>query len=174
MVMPSGKAERISLSTEELQNPSLFQKRCMETIHRMPAIMDRKDWRLLVDQLMEKCTIIAIPPDMTPKGQFLELFWDWLKNRAVVGDKEILLTRQPYKDEGHYYFRFSDLKKVLKTHNFTELKPSDISYILRVEVGCSTRGTTVKGHFIDIASVPIPADHGKEESLQPEKFETVY
>lgn len=174
ITMPNGNPIRMSLSTEELQNPKLFQRRCMETIQQMPATMKSEDWQPIVQGLMQHCTKIELPPEMTPKGHFLELFWEWLRNRASEEGREVLLQHQPYKDKGSYYFRFSDLKKHLKTQGFTELEPSAMSAILQTELKCTSIKTTISNRSVEFSAVQIPLDHGPETPLPEKKFETPY
>ena len=53
-------------------------------------------------------------------------------------------------------------------------RPGTISSILKADLGCVTTKTSVKGHTLDIISVPIPTEHKSTGTLEPAKFETAY
>lgn len=174
LTLPDNRAIRISLSTEELQNPKLFQRRCMETIQQMPPTMKAEEWQTVVQGLMQHCTKIELHEALTPKGHMLELMFEWLKSRAEAGGREALLTHQPYKDATHYYFRFTDLKRHLKAQGFAELTTGQITAILQNDLKCLATRTTINGTFLEFLSVPVPKDHGPETPLPAPTFETAY
>ena len=174
LTLPDNRAVRISLNTEELQNPRLFQRRCMETIQQMPPTMKMEEWQAVVQALMQHCTKIELHEALTPKGHFLELMFEWLKSRAETSGREVLLTHQPYRDATHYYFRFTDLKRHLKAQGFGELTTGQVTAILQNDLKCLATRTTINGTFLEFLSVPVPKDHGTEAPLPTPAFETNY
>lgn len=174
VIGPDGVARRVSLTSEQLQSPLLFQRRCMETVNLVPPIAKRSDWEETLRELYKRVFEIPIAEDLTPKGQFIELFWGWLRNRSVDTGKEALLTNLPYRDLGHYYFRFSDLKKYLKAQGFTEVTTQVMSYTMKTELNVSSMESTIRGHSVRFSCVAIPADHQASEPLKSVQFETAY
>jgi hypothetical protein len=174
IIKPDGSTARVSMSTEELQTPRLFQRRCMETIQQMPPLIKMEEWGPLVQDLLKHVNIIQLPPEMTPRGHFLELFWEWLRVRASAEGREVLLTHQPYKDDAHYYFRFGDLKKHLKAQGFTELTSAAMGAVIQTDLRCVSSKTSINGHTVEFSAVPIPPDHKPTEPLPQPTFEPVY
>ncbi len=174
VTLPDSRAIRISLSTEELQNPRLFQRRCMETIQQMPPMMSNEDWQLLVAQLMQHCTKIEVPPEMSPTGQFLELLQDFLQNRATTESWENLLRGQPYKDAANFYFRAKDLTTFLNQQRFTLLKSHEIAAVLKTTLKATNDARKISGVFVRFLQVPIPNHDTKPEPLSTPGFNSSY
>lgn len=174
ITLPDSRAVRISLSTEELQNPRLFQRRAMETIQQMPPLMKPDDWQALVGQLMQHCTKIEVPPEMSPTGQFIELLWDFLHNRASSESWEDLCRAIPYKDNLNYYFRMKDLSLFLAQQRFTALKPNEMMAVLRSNLKATKGFKNIGGRGTNYFQIPIPSNVDQPTALSTPGFITGY
>ena len=172
--LPDGTATRMSLSTEELQNPRLFQRRCMEAVRRMPPAMKMEEWQPIVDQLMDHCTTIEVPPEMSPAGQFEELLWEFLHNRAMSDSWEDLIRGQPYKDATHYHFRLRDLTAFLNQQRFTAVKSNEITAILRNQLKAQKGFKHIANRGTNYLSLPIPDEQREPQELRTTEFAEHY
>lgn len=126
-----GKTQRISLTTEELQNPRLFQKRCMETIFTAPEIMKQAEWAEIINQWMSHLTKIEMPPEASPEFQLIEHLDEWLTTRATDESIENLARGIPFKDENEYLFRMADFERYLSTIRFLALKRNQVFDVIK-------------------------------------------
>lgn len=152
--MPDGKDRRISLSTEQLQNPRLFQRRAMETVHQMPPVLEMPEWETVVQGLMAHCSIIEVPPSMTPGGQFVERVNEFLGNRASTESLDDVLRCLPYRDAEGHYFRLKDLWAFLKQERFDLLKQHEMVSILRGSLRAVRVFKVVKAKGINLMMIP--------------------
>ena len=109
----------VELSTRQLQMQVDFQRACMEQMYKMPARMKDNEWRELVDILLDTATRIAVPEELTQKGQFYELMESFCTARLQARSPEEISTGKPWTEEGFTYFRLSALQDFLKRNNFT-------------------------------------------------------
>lgn len=127
IVLKDGREKRISLTTEQLQNPIGFQKRCMEVLQEMPPVLKREDWTEVVNELMASVKIIDVPMEMTREGQFMDIFGDFLSMAGGKGSsEEDILRGLAWFDDGSYYFRLRDLNQYMTIQRFTQLAPNEI------------------------------------------------
>lgn len=131
LTMPDGAKKRMCLTTEELQNPRGFQRRCMETLQQMPPLLKAEEWQEVISNLMTHCSIIDVPPEMNPEGQFKDLLDGFLENQSKHGTYEDLLRGFVYKNETTYNFRLRDLMEYVSKAKFTLLKQNEINACLR-------------------------------------------
>lgn len=173
-----GNAEpvRMSLSTEELQNPRLFQKRCMEVIQKMPPTMKQEQWEPIVAGLMAHCNRVDLPPELTPAGQFTELLYEYLANRASDGgSREDIVRGVPFRDKDGYYFRFKDLAAHLFNQRFNLLKPNEVQAVLR-DLGAKALNTKLGGISVRYIHLPNQSDdnNGNQPKLPVPGFQAPY
>jgi len=110
---------RLELNTRQLQMQVDFQRACMEQMYKMPARMKDADWREMIDVLLETATRIAVPEELTQKGQFQELLEMFCTARLQARSPEEIITGKPWTEEDYTYFKLSALQEFLKRHNFT-------------------------------------------------------
>lgn len=171
IVRPQGPT-RISLTTEQLQDPRLFQRRCMETIQQMPPTIKMEEWQPIVSQLMQHCTKIEVPPEMTPTGQFIEHLWEFLHARASDGSFQDLLRGVPFCDGDHYYFRLKDLQLHLAQQRFVSLKPNEIIAVLRSTLNATKEFKHVGGRGVNCFK--LPAQNPQPMELATPQFQEAY
>ena len=109
---------RLELSTKQLQMQVEFQRACMEQMYKMPAKMKDADWRDLIDAMLSGATRIAVPEELTQKGQFLELLEQFCAGRFQAHSPEELITGKPWTEDGITYFKLGALQEFLKRSNF--------------------------------------------------------
>lgn len=164
VTLADGTDHRISLTTEQLQTPRLFQRRCMETIHSMPPTLKAEDWQPIVEQLMKHVTVISIPPEMSPEGVLVETVTEFLNARASEASFEDLLRGLPFKNADGFHFRMKDLMAYLRGQRMDTMKQHEIIEVLRNRLGAR------KGQFKKIAGtgvnyVTVPLSPDKPEPL---------
>jgi len=174
VVGPDEKAHRVSFSSEQLQSPVLFQRRCMETVGLVPPIMKRPDWEDVLRELYKHIFIVEIPPELTPSGQFVELLREFLSTRGTSSDENDIARGLPFKDEDGkcYLFQMRALTSYLTQMRFTALKPNEMASILTDKL----RGTRVfknlpNGNGCRCIRLPFE-EEPKQEPIPAVKFES--
>lgn len=162
--LPDGD-RRISLSTEQLQQPSLFQRRCMEVLQQMPPVMKQEDWQPIVAGLMEHCSVINVPPELTPAGQFKELLRDFLTDRSAEGSFEDLIRNVPFKNEEGWHFRPKSLWAYIKNQRFDQLKQGEMVAVLRKDLGASPGFRQIAGKGVRFLTIPPDAFDAETSAL---------
>ena len=124
---------RMELTTEDLQNQTKFQKRCMEALNVMPMPLNKVAWTQIINHLLENVTIIVAPADASPVGQLMEMVERFCTGRAQAKVKEEILLGKPFLDpeKGRHYFRLSDLMSYLERHRYREFKVHQITAIIK-------------------------------------------
>lgn len=155
MDLPDGKTKRMSLTTEQLQNPMLFQRRCMEVLHACPPTLKKEEWQPMLSELLKRVTVITIPPELTPEGQFTELLQEFLGNRASEESYEDMLRGLPHKNAAGYHFRMKDLDQWLKAQRFTALKDHEVRTIIKTTFKGNSNFKSIAGKGTNFLSVPF-------------------
>jgi len=111
---------RLELDTDELQNPRLFQRSCMEQLNFMPERAKDADWQVLINNLMDNCNQIEVPEELTYKGQFLDLLESYCTGRVQAQTVEEIMLGKPYTDaeEQVTFFRLDSLMEFLRQKKF--------------------------------------------------------
>lgn len=122
---------RLELTTEELQQPLRFQKRCMDVLNIMPQVMKRDNWTDIVSELLTNVNTIEVPDDATPEGQLWEHLADFLTGRAQARTFADIFTGKPLYNNREYYFRIRDFIGHLKRLRFDEFRMHKIINILK-------------------------------------------
>lgn len=156
VTLADGTDHRISLTTEQLQTPRLFQRRCMETIHSMPPTMKGEDWQPIVEQLMQHVTVITVPPEMSPQGLVVETVNEFLDARASDASFEDLLRGIPYRNSEGFHFRLKDLITYLRNQRVDQLKQHEIVEVLRNNMSARTGlFKKIAGKGINYITIPV-------------------
>lgn len=159
--LPTGKYTRMSLTTEQLQDPKRFQLRCMEALNMMPPLMKPEEWRITIAPLLEHVAEVEVPPEATPRGRFLDILREFL-DRKDDSNIDCLKRGAVFVDENFYYFRFPDLQQWLLQKRFIELSKGNIINILQEIGGMSGRNTiggiTVRYWMLPITWTPMDED----------------
>lgn len=157
--------ERIELSTDELQQPSRFQKRCMEAIQVMVPVMKKDTWDQILQGLMENLTVIEAPPEISIKGQFFEHLETFCTDRQKAQTREELLLGKAWHDEqtGKMYFRIRDIQEFLDKVKFRGLTRTQMTSRIR-ELGGSEHFFNIKGRGCNCFWLPAQLFSVQQES----------
>jgi hypothetical protein len=118
--------DRMELTSEELQSPMAFQRRCMEVLHTVPQIPKRGEWTEILARLFEAVNVVGVPKNASARGILLDLFEEFVTSRVQAKSKEELLLGKPLTTDGATYFRLKDLMKFLERQRFTAMSFNDI------------------------------------------------
>ena len=162
-----GNVKRISCSTEELQNPRLFQRRCMDTLQQMPPAMKMEEWQPVVSSLMQHVTKISVPPELTPAGQFLEHFEDFAMLAPEDSTFETLIRGLPHIDATGLHFRNKDLVSYLRSVRFDVLKQNEYIAILRDTFKCIGANRNIGGKHVRYLSVDFKRQKSEPMTVPP-------
>jgi hypothetical protein len=154
---------RVELTTEELQNPTLFQRRVMEKLNIVPPALAKNQWQKILQTLMGGVTVIEAPVDVSNEGQFLEHLERFCTGRAKANTKEEMLLGKPYTQGGRTYFRMVDLLAYLERQHFRELKSNRIAAVLR-DIKAEHHFDVIKHRGTNYWSVP---EFGQQEDGFP-------
>jgi hypothetical protein len=144
---------RLELTTEELQNQLAFQRRCMEVMNLMPAMMKRDGWEELIQGLMEDVTVIDVPPEATPIGMLTQHLEDFCTTRVQGKTHDELLAGKPWTNNGFHYFRVRDFLSYLERQKFTLLRLNHIAMHIK-EMGAEKKFFNVKGKGVNCLMIP--------------------
>lgn len=145
---------RLELSTDDLQNPLRFQRRCLEVMNMMPTLPRRQDWQVIVTTLLEGITVVPVAKEATPTGQLLLHLEDFCVNRVGGDEAECMIRGLVWNNDGHHHFRLTDFVQYLERKKFTEFRLNKITSVLR-DYHAVTKGVNVvKGKYINTICIP--------------------
>jgi hypothetical protein len=156
--------KRMSCTTEDLQNPYRYQRRCMETIRRAPAIMKRAEWDIVVNEMLTNAVEIPMPVEVTPRGLLMDYLEMFCTGRAQAKQEDEIVLGKPWTSDNFHYFRLMDFTAFLERQRFKELSLQEIASILREITGAKYDRKWIKGKVVRLWRVP-------EFAKMPETFE---
>jgi len=162
------ESKRISLTTEQLQNPRLFQRRCMEVLNSMPAIPKPQQWHSEVSELLGHTNEITVAHEDTPEGRLGELLGDYLGNRPSDEQPAQLLRDQPFYDGKDIHFRLPAFEKYLEFQRFRGFDHGKILSILKQTYGGRSYSRKIEGTSIRLWRVPASG-----VNTGPDKFNEI-
>jgi len=148
-----GLGVRLELSTEDLQSQVRFQSKCLNAANMYPPKLSNNAWLSMMQNLLQKVTIIEASKDTSPRGQFFELLEKFCTNRVQAKSKDELLLGKPWLNEGRHYFKLSNVMEYLDRNHFKEFKVHQIASMLK-EKGGETGFFNVKNKGINWWSIP--------------------
>jgi len=167
-------SSRLELSTEQLQNQTLFQRACMNSLNLMPPRMSDKQWTSIIQTLMNSCDMLPKPKDGGLAEHFAELVakfcTDAHRNTADSRD-QVALGKAWEGDSpdstGHkrVYFKLSSLEEFLVRNNF--------KYLTRTQIITRLQSDVFEGkpYFFNIKGKGINVWHIKEQEKQTEPYD---
>ena len=167
--------QRVQLSTEQLQNQTLFQRACMEQILEMPPTMRPNKWHQTISQLLKDATKLEVPEELKVSGQFTELLRIYCTNRIRAIHPEELIHGKPWTDEGLTMFTMSGLVEFLNNRKFTHFTRAQIQEQLKKlneDNDCSGHKSIRKesGDRTTIRVWWVPEFKGEEVELKTEEI----
>lgn len=152
----------LELSTEDLMLLPRFRKAVLERCSLIFPLMKQQDWDEQLSQLLENIEVIEAPMDAGIRGQFYNLFREFLKRRQTAENRESLLMGLPFEEGSRVVFRSSDLMAFLERKKFKDYSASQVFTMLR-SFGAGHDRLNVKGTGLQVWFVPTP----KDEPVEP-------
>lgn len=144
---------RLELATDDLQNQTRFQKRCMDCLNIMPPVVNKIAWQSMVQQLLAQVNVVDVPIDASPKGQLTEMLEKFCTGRAQAKAQDEMLLGKPWTNEARTYFRMQDLMSFLDRHKFYDFKIHQVASHLK-QFGAQHHFFNLKGKGLNCWSVP--------------------
>ena len=146
---------RLELATEDMQQQSRFQKRCMEALNMMPMSTKPNVWHSMMQALLEKVNIIEAPPDASPQGQLLEYLETFCTSRAQARSRDELILGKPWVEHGRVYFKLSSFVEFLEKKHFKTYTATQVSSIIKEHFGGEHKFFKIKDKGCNTWSVPV-------------------
>ena len=144
---------RMELQTEELQIQTKFQKKCMNSLDTMPPLVKQSVWQEIVERLMNNLIKIPVSDDGSLAGQFEAHLQEFCTDRAQALNRDELLLRKPWTEDGITWFRLKDLQDYLTRNKFTYFNTGQLVQALRHLKGKSEK-YNLKGRTVRVWGVP--------------------
>jgi hypothetical protein len=154
---------RLELTTDELQQPLKFQKKCMETLNLMPVIMKRDAWQLIVQQLLSGCSVIEVPKDTSQKGTFYDYLEEFCTGRVQAKTHEDILVGKPLTIDDKHWFRLRDLMDYLKKKQL-DFSRNRVTMMLR-DIDATHKFMNISGRGSNLWGVPAFRKNKNELSI---------
>lgn len=147
--------ERIELTTDELQQPSRFQRKCMEAIHVVVPVMKKDTWDQILQGLMENLTVIEAPAEISLKGQFFEHLETFCTDRQQAQTiEEIILGKAWHDDQSsRVFFRIRDIQEYLQKVKFQGMTRTQMTNEIRRLKG-GPHFFNIKGKGVNVFWLP--------------------
>ena len=145
--------KRMELQTDELQIQTKFQKKCMNSLNHMPALVKQSVWQEIIERLMQNLIKIPVSDDGSLAGQFEAHLQEFCTDRAQALNRDELLLRKPWTEEGTTWFRLKDLTDYLTRNKFTYFNTGQLVQALRNIKGKSDK-FNLKGRTVRVWGVP--------------------
>jgi hypothetical protein len=139
---------RLELETDDLLNQNRFQRKCMDSLNKIPPKVKDNVWRQIIQQLLDSLTIVEVPKESSTEGHFLELLETFCTERPAR-EKDELLLHKPWTENGKTYFRLADLMEYLHRHNFKEYPRNKLTAKLKQMEG-SPHFFNIKGKGVNV------------------------
>lgn len=143
---------RMEFATGDLQDPRMFQRRCMDYLNIYPPLPNRVVWEAAVQHAMDTVTIIEAPVDASPEGLFWDMVEKFCTGRVQALSVDEIVLGKPYSEKGRTYFRLPDLLNYLTVHKFFEFKSTKIASMLK-DAGAEHHFKIMKGRGVNFWSI---------------------
>jgi hypothetical protein len=146
---------RLEISTDDLLNYPKFLKVCAERSNTVYNFMNQSLWLKLLGPVMNNCTNIEAPPEVSRSGHFKELLEEFCTNRQKGLKKEDLMMGRPWENEetASHYFRLKDFQKYLVKENIRDYTRGQITQRIK-HLGGGSDFLNIKGNGINVWKVP--------------------
>jgi hypothetical protein len=147
--------ERIELTTDELQVPARFQKRCMESVNIIVPIMKKETWDQILQGLFDNLTKIEAPAEASLSGQFFEHIETFCTDRQQAQTMEEIILGKAWHDDavGRVYFRLRDIQEYLEKVKFRGMTRTQMTSKIRDMRG-GQHFFNVKGRGVNVFWLP--------------------
>ncbi len=125
------KQPKLVLTTEQLQNPRLFQRAMMDQHNKMTLVPKSADWIEYVSPLMDNVTFIDDHIELRPSEQLKELLREFCTARVAAKVKEDMLRGMCWTHNGYHHFMMSAFLDFLERRKFKKMDTTWINHHLR-------------------------------------------
>lgn len=146
--------QTVELTTEELQSPRLFQRRCMDRVSVVMPSPTQTSWERMLTAMMARVVLMEAPREGSTVGQFWNLVQQFCSTRAGK-DREAILSGRPYSEEGRTWFSLDHLQTYFDRNHFKEFARHRITALLQ-EHGAETRRWPIRGREFTVWGIPDP------------------
>lgn len=161
----------VELTTEQLQSPRLFQKRCMEAVNFMTPIPTDTSWQRMIQDLMSRVVDIEAPEDSSPEGMFWEFLNQFCTVRGQARANDEVINGRPWNERGYTWFRMHSLSAFLERNHFKDFPSQKITSALKKR-GALHEEWTLRGKIYSVWGVP--QFRTPEEKIVDESKETAF
>jgi hypothetical protein len=159
---------RFEVATDDILYYQKFLKVCFDK-GRVYSMMKQDTWLSILRPLMEDCTIIEAPPEVSKSSVIIECLEEFCTNRQRGQSKEDLLIGRPWEDveECRYYFRLKDFQKFLVKEGVKDYSRGQISQRIK-HMGGGSKFIKIKSLGVSAFYIPTDAFDHKETVATPE------
>lgn len=153
-----------NLSTEEIMRYSKMEVIIVERLGRGAPMLKEKDWRAIINGLLDEHRIEEVPDDASSSGVIRAKLVDFMKKAALTmgddfsEDRSVVLRGLPimYRSDGRDYiaFRGQDFQKYLKDTRTEELKGVNIFFAIKT-MGVENHNVRVGDAVIKMWCIPM-------------------
>ena len=168
--------QRLQLSTEQLQNQTLWQRACMEQKNFMPPTMKPQKWQQTINGLMQSATYLDVPEELTVAGEFKQHMRTYCTSHIRAMSPEEMEMGKPWTDGGKTKFTLVGLMEFLHQRRFHGHSRAQIIQMIRDLGGDNTtqqiKKRTPKGEiYSTIRCWWIPAFDEEDIKLDKQEYE---
>jgi hypothetical protein len=147
---------RIQLTTEQLQNQTLWQRAVMEQSTVMPPEIKKMDYQGKIAQMLRDATRLDAPEELTVRGQFKEILRQYCTSRIRAIEPAELKMGKPWTENGRTMFMIGGLEEFLRQRHFDYRSRAEIQEHLKAINGTEN----CHGHKA------IPKEGGKPSTVR--------
>lgn len=153
--------KRIQLTTEEILNQTKLQARLLEKLSIVMYPVKATTWMQMIERLVGDCIEIKEPDQASKKGQFFELFDQFLTSGSSAERKDDLIRFNTYIEDGKVYFRGIKLFEYLKNKKMKHTEREVWNWLK--EVGAESKKLKVAKKSINVWFVDAPEQFDLEQ-----------
>jgi hypothetical protein len=147
----NGKA--IELTTDELQSPRLFQKRCMEDVDLMIPIPSQTSWQRCVTEAMKHVIHIEEPEDASLIGKMWYIVERFCTSQDETMTRDGIINGKIRTEGDRTWFLMNHLLSFLERNSFKELTTHKITSELKKR-GATHDRWKIRGKLVSVWSLP--------------------
>jgi hypothetical protein len=157
--------KRLCLANGDMTVQKKFQDAIFGATGRMPHQMAPNNWRIFLDDLGQRSSVIEVPEEFTDFGVFRLMLESYLLGQARTTSRDQLAeSDSPFiTGEGDVWFKSTGLRKHLITHSF-KCSNSDLYRWLR-QLGAEPEEIKIKGKDYRIWKMAAPQGVKIDEEL---------
>jgi hypothetical protein len=122
---------RIQLTTEQLQNQTLWQRAVMEQATIMPPKTKDTNYQGMVSEMLRDATRLDAPEELTVRGQFKEILRQYCTSRIRAMEPAELKMGKPWTEKGRTMFMMAGLEEFLRQRHFDYRSRAEIQEHLK-------------------------------------------